>query len=316
MSFPAIAKVDFSMDRFAAVELFVQVAEAGSVTRAAEGLGLSLSAASRYLVALEAHLGVRLVHRTTRKLALTDAGLEFHRRCKALLSDLREAEASVTEVAANPTGVLRVTASLSFCLLHIEPLLPEFTARYPGMTVDVIAANRYYDIIDNTVDLAIRTRQVEADSNITIRRLAVTRRVLAAAPEYLERHGVPKSPYDLATHKMLIYSHANNPNELSFRRAEEVTRVDVKPLLQASDGQIVVRAALDGLGILVQPKYIIHDDLVKGRLITVLDDWELPRLTINFAFQTRLHLPAKVRLFMDAMVERFRKHDFERLWTS
>mgnify|MGYP003575160190 CR=1 FL=1 len=304
------------MDRFAAVELFVQIAEVGSLTKAAENLELSVSAASRYLFALEEHLGARLVQRTTRKLYLTDAGMEFYRKAKGILADLREAEAAVTEATIKPAGVLRVTASLSFCLLQIEPLLPAFTARYPDITVDMIAANRYYDIIDNNVDLAIRTRQFEADSNITIRRLGATRRVLAASPQYLERYGIPQSPNDLAAHKMLIYSHAIDPNTLSFRRRDETSVVYVRSLLDANDGQIVVRAALDGMGILVQPKYIIYDEIAQGALVPILDDWDLPRLTINFAFQTRAHLPAKVRLFMEAMVERFEAHDYERLWTS
>jgi DNA-binding transcriptional LysR family regulator len=304
------------MDRMAEMELFVQVAESGNLTRAAEELGLSVSAASRYLLSLEARLGARLVQRTTRKLHLTDAGSEFYRRSKAVLSDVREAEAVVTETAVNPTGLLRVSASLSFCLLHIEPLLPEFTARYPDITVDVVAANRYYDIIDNGVDVAIRTRQFEADSNITIRRLAETRRVLTAAPAYLKKHGVPKHPSELPKHKLLNYVYANNPNELTFKRDKLTSVVKIKALVDANDGQILCRAALDGMGILVQPKYIVYDDIAAGRLIPVLDEWDLPRLTINIAFQTRVHLPAKVRLFIDALVERFRERRYEQLWTS
>jgi len=304
------------MDRMSEMELFVQVAESGNLTRAAEELGLSISAASRYLLSLEARLGARLVQRTTRKLHLTDAGSEFYRRCKAVLSDVREAEAVVTETAVNPTGLLRVSASLSFCLLHIEPLLPEFTARFPDITVDVVAANRYYDIIDNGVDVAIRTRQFEADSNITIRRLAETRRVLTAAPAYLDKHGAPQTPADLAKHKLLNYVYANNPNELTFRRDKDVSVVKVKALVDANDGQILCRAALDGMGILVQPKYIVYDDIAAGRLVPVLDEWDLPRLTINIAFQTRVHLPAKVRLFIDALVERFRVGRYEELWTA
>jgi DNA-binding transcriptional LysR family regulator len=266
--------------------------------------------------ALEEQLGVRLVHRTTRKLHLTDAGMEFYRRAKTVLADLREAEAVITEAMVKPSGVLRVTASLSFCMLHIEPLLPAFTARFPDISVEVVAANRYYDIIDNNIDLAIRTRQFEADSNITIRRLASTRRVLAASPAYLKRRGKPKTPEDLTSHSMLIYSYAINPSELNFRRGDEKTSVIVKSLLEANDGQIIVRAALDGMGILVQPKYIVQDHIASGALMPVLDEWDLPRLTINFAFQTRAHVPAKVRLFMDAMIEHFKANEFERLWTS
>jgi len=169
--------------------------------------------------------------------------------------------------------------------------------------------------LDN-IDLAIRTRQFEADSNITIRRLASTRRVLAASPAYLKRHGRPKSPADLAAHSMLIYSYAVDPYELSFKRGDEKAHVTVKPLLEASDGQVIVRAGLHGMGILAQPKYIVYDEIARGELVPVLDDWDLPRLTINFAFQTRAYVPAKVRLFMEALTEHFQANEFERRWTT
>ena len=304
------------MDRWTEIEVFVLVAELGTLTRAAEAMQLSTSAASRHLMALEARLGARLVQRTTRQLYLTDAGEEFYRRSKLALGDIREAEAMVMEAVVNPTGMLRVSASLSFCILHIAPLLPEFTRRYPDITVDVVAANRYYDLIENGVDVAIRTRQFEADSNITIRRLAETRRILAASPKYLDLHGVPRCPEDLARHKLLIYNLAVNPDELHFQRDQVTTVVPARGLLQTNDGQILRAAALDGMGILVQPKYIVYDDITTGRLVPVLDEWDLPHLTINIAFQTRVHLPAKVRLFIDCLVNRFRTHNYEQLWTS
>ena len=180
----------------------------------------------------------------------------------------------------------------------------------------MIAANRYYDIIENGVDIAIRTRQVEADSNITIRRLAETRRILAAAPGYIEQHGMPILPPDLHQHKVLNYALAASPRELPLRRGNEKIVTKIRPLLESNDGQVLRHAALAGMGILVQPKYIVYDDLVAGRLVPVLDDWDLPRLTINIAFQTRAHMPAKDRVFIDALVERFRKNDYERLWIA
>ncbi|MDF3834279.1 LysR family transcriptional regulator [Cupriavidus basilensis] len=304
------------MDPFREIELFVHVADLGNISRAAEALDLSTSAASRLLVGLEARLGVKLIQRTTRRLYLTEIGEEFHRRCKSILSEMREAEEIASEAAVNPTGLLRVSASLSFCMLHIEPLLPEFTSRYPDITVDVVSANRYLDIIENGVDVAIRTRPFEVDSNITIRRLAETRRIFAASPRYLERYGTPTSPDDLKAHKMLIYTYALNPEELALKHGSSSVLVKVKPALSANDGQIVRRAAIDGMGILVQPKYIVYADLQAGTLVPILDDWELPRLTMNIAFQTRTHLPAKARLFIEALTERFRINDFERLWTS
>ena len=201
-------------------------------------------------------------------------------------------------------------------MLHIAPMLPEFTARYPDITVDVVAANRYYDIIENGIDVAIRTKVLEPDSNITIRRLASTRRILAASPGYIEANGRPRFPAELVKHRLLNYQLADNPRELSFTRGGENVVVKVKPLVESNDGQILRVAALDNMGILVQPKYIVYDDLKAGRLVPVLDDWDLPRLTMNIAFQTRAHLPVKVRLFIDALLERFQQNDYERHWTA
>jgi len=304
------------LDRFAEIELFVQVAETGSLSRAAEALGLSNAAASRHLQALEDRLGARLVERNTRRLFLTDTGQEFFSRAKTLLADLKDAEDVVNAHTLNPTGMLRISASLSFSMQHIAPLLRAYTERYPNVTVHVEAANRYLDIIDNNIDVAIRTREFEPDSNITVRRLAQTRRILVAAPRYLARYGRPKTLEELAQHKLLIYTYANNPGELRFTRDEQTTALQVKGLLESNDGQILRAAALDGMGILVQPTYIVYDDMVAGRLVPVLDDWDLPRLTVNLAYPSRKHLSAKVRTFIDFMAEHFMKMNYEQKWTG
>lgn len=304
------------MNRWTEIELFVQVAETGSLSRAAEVLELSNAAASRHLAALESRLGARLVERNTRRLYLTDTGQAFFSRAKTLLADLKDAEDAVNATALNPTGTLRITASLSFAMHHIAPLLRDYTQRYPNVTVHVEAANRYLDIIDNNIDVAIRTREVEPDSNITIRRLAETRRILAASPLYLARHGRPRTLEELQNHKLLIYTHANNPNELRFRRDGAVAALSVRGLLESNDGQILRAAALDGLGILVQPAYILYEDMAAGRLAPVLDEWDLPRLTINLAYPSRKHLSAKVRTFIDFMAGHFAKMNYEQKWTG
>jgi len=304
------------MDRWTEIALFVQVAEQGSLSHAAESLSLSNAAASRHLAALEERLAARLVQRNTRRLFLTEVGEAFYRRCKPLLAELAEAESEVNEAVLKPTGLLRLTGSLSFCMIHIAPLLPEFNLRYPDLRIEIIAANRYHDLIENGIDVAIRTREVEADSNITVRRLAETRRLLAASPQYLQRHGTPSEPAELTAHRLLSYSYANHPDQLRFTRDGVVTSLPVKSLLEANDGQVLRAAALAHLGILVQPRYIIHDDIVAGRLVPVLEAWDLPRLTINLAYASRRHLPAKVRCFIDFLVEHFRSMDYERKWTQ
>ncbi|KDP85068.1 LysR family transcriptional regulator [Cupriavidus sp. SK-3] len=304
------------MDRWTEFELFVQIAELGSITKAAESLGISNAAASRYLASLEERLSARLIERNTRRLYLTGVGHEFFRRCKGVLAEMKEAEAAVNANVLEPGGTLTITASLSFSMKHLAPLLPDFTALYPKVDVNILAANRYYDIMDSGIDLAIRTREFEPDSGLTVRRLAQTRRILAASPRYLGRMGTPREVEDLLRHQMLIYSYANRPHEMTFTRNGEEKSVTVRSKLESNDGQVIRAAALEGLGILVQPKYIVYDDIVAGRLIPVLDDWDLPRLTINIAFQSRRYLAAKVRLFIDFLVAHFERMDYERKWTS
>ncbi len=140
--------------------------------------------------------------------------------------------------------------------------------------------------------------------------------MLAASPVYLQRHGAPCTPQDLTSHQLLVYNLANMPGQLRFSRDGAVTTVAVRGLLEANDGQVLRAAALRHLGILVQPMYILHDDVVAGRLVPVLGEWELPRLTINIAYPTRRHLPAKVRCFIDFLVDHFARMDFERRWTQ
>ena len=304
------------MDRWTEIELFVRTAELGSLSRAAEALGLSNAAASRHLASLEQRLAARLIERNTRRMYLTEAGEQYMRHCKNALNEMQEAATAANATTLNPVGVLRVTASLSFSMKHLAPLLPDYIRRYPNVSVNIVTSNRYYDLIDNNIDVAVRTREYESDSSVTIRRLAETRRVLAASPAYLDEKGVPKTLDDLARHHLLLYSLANNPDELRLTRDGVVRTVKVGGLLESNDGQVIRAAALEGLGILVQPTYVIYDDIVAGRLIPVLDDWDLPRLTINIAYPSRKHLSAKVRTFIDFLVENFRTMDYERKWTA
>lgn len=304
------------MDRLTELELFIKVAETGSVGRAAAAVGLSNPAASRHLAALENRLKTRLVERNTRRLYLTSEGQEFYERARAALAELQDAEAALNSNVLNPSGVLRVSASLSFAMHQIAPCLRRYHRLYPNVRVHVEASNRYLDMIDNGIDVAIRTREYEPDSNIMIRRLATTRRVLCASPSYLAANGVPRSPSDLVSHDFLIYVYANKAHELRFAKGEDTEVVSVQGLLESNDGQVLRAAALDGLGVLVQPSYIVYDDIVAGRLVPILNDWDLPRLQVNLAYPSRKHLSVKVRSFIDFMVDEFARNGYERKWTG
>jgi DNA-binding transcriptional LysR family regulator len=304
------------MDRWTQVELFVRTVELGRISKAAEALGLSNAAASRHLSALEDRLGARLLERTTRRLWPTEAGRAYYERCTLMLAEMSEAEAEVSRSTAEPTGLLRVTSSVSFAMVHIAPELPEFHRRYPRLAVEVVAANRYLDFIEAGIDIAVRTREHESDSSITVRRLAETPRVLVASPGYLAAHERPTTPAELSTHRLLVYNLANDPYMLHFRKGDVSLSVPIHGALQSNEGQVIRASGLAGDGILIQPLYIIYEDIVAGRLVPVLTDWELPRLTINIAFQSRRHQPAKIRVFIDQLVERFERLELERKWTS
>lgn len=304
------------MGRWSQIEFFVQVAELGSLSRAAEKLGMSNAAASRTLHALEERLGARLVERTTRRLWLTEVGQAFHRRCLAMIAEMKEAEAEVQETSLKPSGVLKVTSSVSFAMMHIAPNLPEFNQRFPQLSVEITTANRYLDFIEAGIDVAIRTREYESDSGITVRRLAHTRRVLAASPGYLAEYGTPRVPEDLKSHQLLVYNLANDPYVLHFSQADEQRHTPITSLLNSNEGQVIRAAGLAGHGLMILPLYIIHDDIVAGRLVPVLTDWDLPSLTINFAYQSRRHQPAKIRVFTEFFVQRFKDLDLEKKWAS
>jgi LysR substrate binding domain len=192
--------------------------------------------------------------------------------------------------------LLRVQASLSFSMIVIAPLLTEFNERYPELRIEMVASKRYQDLLESGIDVAVRNRKYENDSAITVRRLAETKRVLAASPQYLQRHGTLRTPDELKRHRLLIYNLANHPNEMRFTARDGAeTSLQVHGVLETNDGQVVCAAALKHLGILLQRMYIIHDDVIAGRLVPLLTVWELQLLTINIAYPTRRHLPAKLR---------------------
>ncbi|WP_417264492.1 LysR substrate-binding domain-containing protein [Celeribacter sp.] len=304
------------MDRFTEIEVLVQIVEQGSISKAAEVLGQSVSATSRHLASLEERLGVRLVNRTTRRISFTEEGELFCSYGKSILSELQDAEALVGSVSHSPSGTLKLTASTSFSMLHLMPLIPEFTRKYPRIHVDIAASNRYHDIIETGVDLAIRTRRVEEDSSITMRKLAKTRRRLVASPDYIGEMGMPRHPEDLERHRMMIYMLADDPLRLHMQKGNSRTTINVTPTLTSNEGQLLMAAARDGMGIIAQPSYIVQQDLEAGRLVRVLDDWDLPQLTINIAFPARRHMPAKTRLFIEFLSDHFKTNNYEDIWLS
>jgi DNA-binding transcriptional LysR family regulator len=304
------------MDRLTQIELFVQTVELGSITRAAEKLVMSDAAASRGLRALEERLGARLMERTTRRLWLTEAGQEYHARCMQLLESMADADARVNQHSLNPAGILSLTSSPSFAMMHIAPLLPAFRRRYPSVSVRVMATNHYENAIDAGVDIAVRTRPFEPDSSITVRKLAHARYVTVASPGYVSEHGAPGHPGELAAHPVLIYGFTREHLSQRFTRGEASETVQIEPAMLSTEGRVLCEAALAGGGILFQPTYTIFEDVKAGRLVPVLSDWELAPVTVSLAYHTRKLQPAKIRVFMDFLLEQFEQQALERKWTD
>lgn len=283
------------MDRFAAMQAFVAVVETTSFVRASERLGASTTTVSRLVADLEAHLQARLLHRTTRRLSLTDAGRAYYQHCTALLADLAEAEAEVSADTRAVSGVLRLSAPVTFGIQHLGPLLPQFHRAHPKLRLELSLNDRVIDLLEEGHDLAIRISGQLA-SSLVARRLAPVRMVICAAPEYLARHGEPHTPEELAEHQCLLYSYTDQPATWSFggNRA-----VNVNGYLSANNGDVLRMAALAGEGIVRQPTFIVGEDLRSGHLRPLLTDYELPALSAYAVYPSRRHLSAKVRAFVD-----------------
>lgn len=304
------------MSRLTELQVFAKVAEELSLTQASDGLGLSVSRVSRHLSALEQRLHVRLIQRTTRQMHLTPEGVLFAARAREILAELHAAEEHVSTAAAAPRGLLRIGASMSFAMLHLMPVIEAFRRDHPLVQVELQVANRYGDLVEQGLDLAIRTRRVESDSSLTIRKLAEVDRVMVAAPGYVAQHGSPAHPGEIAGHDLLLYSLSDDWERLPLTRGAESVVVPVTGAMVANDGQLLVDAALRGMGITVQPVYIVHEDLKAGRLVRVLPDWALPRLTMNLAFPSRSFLPARTRLFIEALSDHFAANRLQESWSA
>ncbi len=293
------------MDRLAAIEAFVRVAESGSFSKAAERLHSSKSAVSRQVSALEAELGARLIHRTTRALTLTEAGRSYFEQAGRILADLAEANASVGQLQAAPRGRLRVSAPMSFGFLHLAPAVPDFLARHPDVELDLMMNDRFVDLVDEGFDMAVRIGAL-ADSSLVARKLAPMRRAVCAAPGYLATHGTPASPDELKAHECLCYSNVGMAQEWRFVRPDGRTwSVEVRGRLHANNGDALRAAALRGFGLAVLPSFLVGRDFQSGALVPVLEQFLAQDSAVYAVYPHARHLSPKVRAFVDFLAERF-----------
>lgn len=292
------------MDKLQAMQLFVRVVEAGSFTAGAAQMGISRALASKQIQTLEDALGVRLLNRTTRRISLTDPGRNYHERVIHVLDALAEAETEAAELQVEPRGRMRVSVPISFAVRHLAPALAEFQRRFPRLELELGLNDRRVDLVDEGFDMAIRIGRL-ADSSLVARRIAPASLVIVAAPKYLEQAGTPAHPDELAAHSCLIYTLTSKSDEWSFERAGHAVTVKLKGRLFVNNGDYVAAAAIDGAGIGLLPAFITCDALQAGQLVEVLADWTIPPLGIYAVYPQTRALPAKTRVLIDFLVERF-----------
>jgi DNA-binding transcriptional LysR family regulator len=293
------------MDRLRAYEVFVTVVSRGSFTRAADALETSPANVTRYVNELEAHLGTRLLNRTSRRLSLTEGGESFYARCKSILDDVAETEGLVSSASVEPRGRLRINAPVSFGILYLAPLWPEFMRKYPDVELDVALIDRVVDIVDEGYDLAIRISRA-GSTNHAARKLATSRNTLCASPAYLARCGYPAAPADLIEHRCIGYSYAATGDEWRLIDSESKAHtVKVNCHMHSNNGDTARAAALAGQGVIWQPTFLVGNDLRAGKLVQVLPEYRLPDIDILALYPSRRHLSAKIRAMVDFLVDAF-----------
>lgn len=286
------------MDRFQEMRTFTAVVDAGSFVRAAEDVGLSKAAVSRIVSELEARLGVRLLHRTTRRLSLTPEGEVFVERCRELLAGVEEAEAEISERSGAAVGLLKLSVPVTYGNLVLAPLWPGFMAAHPQIELDITLSDRVVDLVEEGFDMAVRIARLES-STLVSRRLSTTRLSVCASPKYLRTHGRPRHPADLAQHTVLAYSLLAVGNTWEFEGPEGQVAVTVRPRMHTNSGDTCRAAALQHQGIILQPDFLVGDDLDAGRLVEVLPGYRLPDLGVYAVYPSRKHVLPKVRLLID-----------------
>lgn len=292
------------MDKTQQMASFVAVVEAGSFVGAAVTLGLSKAAVSRQVGELEQRLDVRLLQRTTRRLSLTEDGQLFHARAKDLLAGIEEAESEISSRSGEPSGRLRITAPLTFGILHLAPLWGRFADLHPGVALEVDLSDRSVDLIEEGYDLAVRISNLPA-SQLVSRRLATSRMRLCASPEYLAEHGVPAHPRDLAHHACIAYSYWSGGDTWHIDGPDGGFDVRIRARMRTNNGDTCRAAALAHQGIVMQPDFIVGDDLRRGSLVELLPEYRALTLGIHAVYPTRKHLPLKTRRMIDFLVAAF-----------
>jgi len=290
------------MDTLDAMRVFVAVVERNGFSAAAQALDMSTAGVTRQVAALEKRLSTRLLHRTTRRVSPTSAGAAYYAQCVRLLAEFDALEASIGAQALEPSGMLRINAPVSWGIARLGPLLAGYRQRYPQVELDLALSDRLVDMVEEGYDVAIRITR-EPSPALIARRLGQARITLCAAPSYLAARGTPRTPQDLEQHDCLGYSYWASGNQWPLQGPGGETRVTVNSILQANNGDVLREAAIAGMGVILQPDFLLEDALADGRLVRVLPEWDVPAIGIFAVYTSRSHLAPKVRSFIDYLVD-------------
>ncbi|WP_031434446.1 LysR family transcriptional regulator [Methylomarinum vadi] len=290
------------MDKLTSMNVFVRVAKAGSFAGAARDLGISRAMATKHIMQLESELNTRLFNRTTRNISLTEVGQSYLERCQQVLLDVEEMEAAVTHLQREPRGVLKISAPPVIGATQIAPALTEYLKGYPELSVEMMLKGGQVDLIDEGVDIAIYLGPI-SDTSLVARKLASSSLVVCASPDYLKEHGTPQDPEDLEDHSCLINWAIPPRNKWRFKGILGEREITVTGRMQANMGDPIRMAAVNGLGLVMLPKYIVGRDIEKGKLVPIMEDYAIAPLDIHAVYPHRKYLSAKVRSFVDFIQE-------------
>ncbi len=299
------------MDQFKQISTFVEVIAKGSLSAAARAEGVAPAMIGRRLDALEERLGVKLLQRSTRKIALTDEGTAFLEDCQRILADLENAESAVSERSAKATGHLTISAPAGFGRWHVAPLMPSFLAEHRDVTLTLSLNDRIVDLIGEGIDVAIRIAAM-TDSSMVGVKLADNQRVLVASPAYLQRHGIPKSLGDLSRHNCLAISSDGSQRGWTFRQNGKNVTLKVSGNMECNDGEVLHDWALAGKGLAWRSMWEVGTEIESGQLVSVLDEFAAPGNDIYAVFAQRRHLPLRIRAFVDFLRRAYAQADYWR----
>ena len=297
-------------DRLTSMAVFVRATDLGSLTAAASALGMSSQMAGKHVRALEDRLGTPLMHRSTRRQSLTDAGRLYYERCRRVLAEVEAAEAVIEDISATPRGRLRISAPVGFGASRLASVLIDFMARYDGIEIELVLTDRYVDLVDEGYDAVVRLGPI-AETSLVARELVSHRQIVCASPAYLAEHGAPETPESLTDHACLGFVNASGLPYAVWRFTKNGAdhTVRIRSRFQVNDGRVLSAAAAAGHGIILQPEAVLRDAIERGFLVPVLTDYQAPSRSMFLMFLARRPQPPKLRALIDDVVKAFPAND-------